>query len=215
MWHISDLHFGHANVIKSCNRPFENLQEMHEVLIRNWNKYIKAQHPVFIHGDFGMKLKAEEYKKIVSRLNGQKFFIKGNHDPEARKLIFAGFHDVLENEFRLIGNDKSGKHRVLMSHFPYHPVQKYESNDGIVTANDVDFTKDRRYLHKRILDDGKHWLIHGHVHTAWKQKGRQINVGVDVWDFCPVHEEELVAMIDAGPQDIGVKYTNEMMSGES
>lgn len=32
----------------------------------------------------------------------------------------------------------------------------------------------------------------GHVHTAWKRKGRVINVGVDVWDYKPVTIDTLI-----------------------
>lgn len=33
--YISDLHFGHENIIAFDNRPFQNAQEMNEALIRN------------------------------------------------------------------------------------------------------------------------------------------------------------------------------------
>jgi hypothetical protein len=35
---------------------------------------------------------------------------------------------------------------------------------------------------------------HGHVHKAWKKNDKQINVGVDVWDFKPVSLEQLVIL---------------------
>ncbi len=34
-FYISDPHFGHANIIKMCNRPFENIDVMNERLIEN------------------------------------------------------------------------------------------------------------------------------------------------------------------------------------
>lgn len=39
------------------------------------------------------------------------------------------------------------------------------------------------------------WLLHGHVHEKWKTRGRQINVGIDVWNFRPVSKEVLLDLI--------------------
>jgi len=35
-YYISDLHFGHSNIIKLCDRPFANLLEMDETLMRKY-----------------------------------------------------------------------------------------------------------------------------------------------------------------------------------
>jgi calcineurin-like phosphoesterase family protein len=39
------------------------------------------------------------------------------------------------------------------------------------------------------------WLC-GHVHGLFKQVGNVINVGVDVWDFKPVSEEEIIKLME-------------------
>lgn len=46
--YISDLHFGHANILKFDNRPFRNTEEMETALIENWNNTVSAgDTPIF------------------------------------------------------------------------------------------------------------------------------------------------------------------------
>ncbi len=34
----SDVHFGHSNIVRMCDRPFATIEEMDEQLIRNVNR---------------------------------------------------------------------------------------------------------------------------------------------------------------------------------
>jgi calcineurin-like phosphoesterase family protein len=54
-----------------------------------------------------------------------------------------------------------------------------------------DHTGETRYTQYRLRDDGL-WLAHGHVHTEWAKRGRQVNVGVDVRNWTPMHLDQLV-----------------------
>ena len=52
VWVTADHHFAHENIIGFCNRPFENVLEMDQVLIDNWNKVVRPQDLVIHLGDF-------------------------------------------------------------------------------------------------------------------------------------------------------------------
>ena len=82
-FYIADTHFSHKNVIKFDNRPFSSIEEMNEKLISNWNSAVRNEDVVYILGDFiWSKPNSDDYKNIISRLNGWKVIILGNHDPK-------------------------------------------------------------------------------------------------------------------------------------
>lgn len=80
-WFTSDNHFGHANIIKFCNRPFKNAGEMDQVMIDNWNSRVMPDDIIYNLGDFCM---GDPYP-YLKRLNGEIRFIKGGHDKHFRK----------------------------------------------------------------------------------------------------------------------------------
>ena len=73
---IADTHFGHRNVIDYYARPFQDVKEMNEVLVRNWNSAVKQKQQVFMLGDFSLSSKADTIA-IGQRLNGRKTLILG------------------------------------------------------------------------------------------------------------------------------------------
>jgi len=76
MFFTADTHFGHANIIKYCNRPFRNVFEMDDVLIDNWNSKVGVNDIVYHLGDFCMG----NEKKYLEALHGKIIFIEGSHD---------------------------------------------------------------------------------------------------------------------------------------
>ncbi len=96
IWIISDTHFSHANIIKYCNRPFENTYVMDAEMIKRWNSVVAKEDIVWHLGDFGMGNK-EHITNIVSQLNGRIFLIKGNHDNHPDKWYYeCGFEKVYD-----------------------------------------------------------------------------------------------------------------------
>lgn len=73
----SDFHLGHANVIKYDKRPYKTVAEMNDSIITNHNAIVKPEDTFYFLGDLCFDNRADEH---LSRLNGIKYFIKGNHD---------------------------------------------------------------------------------------------------------------------------------------
>lgn len=48
----ADHHFGHSNMIKFENRPFENSYYMDEAMIQKWNERISKKDQVYPWGMF-------------------------------------------------------------------------------------------------------------------------------------------------------------------
>jgi len=81
---MSDLHLGHANIIKYCSRPFPHdaAEEMDEMLIRNWNYIVRSGDRVFHLGDLCYGPLAKSPIEYLQRLNGSITMIEGNHDSD-------------------------------------------------------------------------------------------------------------------------------------
>lgn len=78
---VSDLHFGHSNIIRYCMRPYKSSQEMDETLIKNYNSVVTNDDHVYFLGDFSLSNDPTYLNYIFHRLNGKlKYLIKGNHD---------------------------------------------------------------------------------------------------------------------------------------
>jgi calcineurin-like phosphoesterase family protein len=94
----ADTHFGHEGILGFCNRPFKNVEKMNEVLIRNWNGRVKPKDTVIFLGDFAYRT-AKHIGHYLDQLNGEKIFIRGNHDKN------NGLRTKIENLVLRNGND--------------------------------------------------------------------------------------------------------------
>ena len=74
----ADTHFGHAAIIRHCQRPFKSIEEMDDTLVANWNSMITPEDIVYFLGDFAWR-NIGEYTK---RLNGNIHLIRGSHDKQ-------------------------------------------------------------------------------------------------------------------------------------
>lgn len=109
---IADTHFGHENIIKYCNRPFQSAEEMNKALIKNWNSVVGKEDKVYMLGDFCLSGNKKVIESYVRQLNGQKSLIIGNHDRlSVKKYYECGFEFVSKYPIII-------KNFVILSHAP-------------------------------------------------------------------------------------------------
>lgn len=180
-WFTSDLHLGHHNIIRYVGRPFKDVNEMNDTLIRKWNERVQGDDIVFHAGDFcfknssggkageGLIHKSTHY---IDQLNGNIIFIKGNHDRNnSVKTIID----------RIV--IKYGTFFINIVHIPEH----YDHNCSINFCGHIH----EKWKFKRIyvpIEDKYVDLI---------------NVGVDQWNFYPVTFEEIYTVYRRWSKNIG------------
>ena len=191
-WWSSDHHFGHANIIGYCARPFGDVDAMNNAMVDRWNDVVGDGDEVWILGDLVMGQLSVNLSEHVWLLKGRKILVPGNHDTcwqhrnkGPHKL--AAYYD-LGGIARIVDDPQPvvlAGERVQINHFPYALASRY----------------DAKFMSHRPRDDGG-WLLHGHIHEKWRQNGRQINVGVDAWDFGPVSDDTISELIRGGPANV-------------
>lgn len=139
--YISDLHFGHTNVIAFDKRPYKDRDEMDSDMIRRWNEKVADDDQVYILGDvcYHTKNTADWYLK---QLKGHKHLIVGNHD---------GL--LLENEKALkclesvdkMRHVTDGENEICLCHYPLAEWNK-ESYGSYHIYGHIHAKKDEVYM---------------------------------------------------------------------
>lgn len=166
----ADTHFGHANILKYCNRPFADINEHDEELIKRWNAKITKADTVYHLGDFSF---CNPYN-ILRRLNFQQLiFIEGNHDKE-----FNNFYRSLEDIKGIRPN-----------------IKKFKFLEAKI--NGIDFTLCHYAM--RVWNKSHHGAYHlyGHSHGSLADDPNSLSfdVGVDCHNYSPVSLEEVIAIM--------------------
>jgi calcineurin-like phosphoesterase family protein len=146
---IADTHFYDRKCIGYDDRPFANVAEMNEAMIRNWNAVVTKQDTVYVVGDFCYGNGADIFS-TGERLNGRKILIRGNHDSDVNlKYIFAEIHDYLEV------TTEEGK--VILCHYPLASFRDMQRGGTIHIYGHVHNTfeaKVARDTHERLAKLG-------------------------------------------------------------
>lgn len=162
----SDTHWGHANIIKYCGRPFKSIAEMDDTLIKNWNHVVKPGDTVYHLGDFAFYKDQKQTRNVIRALNGNIVLIRGNHDKYLEPETLQAFGSVHPYyELKVHDKDSSrGKQMIILLHFAM-----------------------------RVWDKSHHgsWHLYGHSHGTLKDKNYDNNslsfdVGTDCHGFTPI-----------------------------
>ena len=196
----ADLHLGHANIIKYCNRPTLRKGDLDDkgewtspeiaiiaaerqdkYLIGNCNGRVKPEDSVVHVGDFmnrggvkgveGLRNKQGDY---IEQLNGHWTFIWGNHDKNNSVKPIARYMIC-----------EVGPYVALVSHYPVENRHMYDDRLLEYAVSCTDFQ------------------ICGHIHNSWEYKyfpwGKKqylmYNVGIDVHRYIPIDDSEVIGKV--------------------
>lgn len=145
IYFIADTHFDDENILKYENRPFESAEQMNETIITKWNNIVEPEDEVYFLGDVGNE-------KYISRLNGIKYLIKGNHDKlpneEYIRCGFAKVYDlpVVYNDFWMLSHEpmyvnENMPYANIYGHVHNNPMYKTVSSRSFcVSVERIDYT---------------------------------------------------------------------------
>ena len=189
----SDPHFSHQGVCKFLRadgvtklRPFDNAEEMDEVLVERFNERVRPGDKCYFLGDIAINKKA---LSILHRLNGDKVLIKGNHDIYKLKDYTPYFRDV--RAYHVMNG-------LILSHIPIH-----ESSMGRFGA------QIHGHLHeKRVMKPCGFNAKTGEIMYSDEIDPRYFNVSVEQIDYAPILFEDAIKRIEEEGGAVGFKNGN-------
>lgn len=148
-FYIADWHYDHKNVLSFDNRPFTDVVEMNDELIRRWNSVVSSGDIVYILGDM-FWCTPNIATPVIDSLNGQKFLVKGNHDR---------WHDAkFDKKFVKIDDymevDDDGR-KVVLCHYPIpcfknHFYGWYHLYGHVHSSFEWNMTEHQRFLMEEL-----------------------------------------------------------------
>lgn len=197
LYFTSDLHFGHRNVIRFCSRPFENEKDMESGLIANWNTTVGPKDIIFSLGDFSWFTGRHQVKKLVEQLQGEKYFIPGNHCKEGMYELVndSQFHECSDIVHLFVrgteGDPRFAEAKVFELVLCHYPLACWSHSD-----------------HPNCYQFFGH--IHSQADTALTEfglelpikTGKQMDVGTDRWDYKPIEMFDAIRAAKVYPTNI-------------
>lgn len=193
LYFTSDTHFLHENIIKYCNRPFNNIGHMDEVIVNNWNSMITDDDTIFHLGDFCWGGKGE-WIHFMHRLRGKKILIQGNHDRD--KDIPIEMWNEIYPAFVNIEVKDDKPQRITLCHYPM--ISWHQSHKGAWQFFG--------HMHNASIKPQKEHIEGGDEVASFlkeeykysdKLRYDQYDVGVDGNDYSPISYYQIKKIIES------------------
>jgi len=168
----SDYHLRHANILKYDKRPYNNITEHDEAIINNHNSIVGKNDDFIFLGDFCFDRKRSTIEWLLSRLNGNLYFIKGNHDKKDIIQAYQKYGTYLGEQAMIkVGDEYSSAQNIVLNHFSM-----------------------------RVWDKSHHgaWCLYGHSHGSLEhtQWGKSMDVGIMMNNYKPFSFFEIKNILD-------------------
>lgn len=158
----SDFHLFHQNIIRFDSRPFSDLSEMHEEIIKGWNEKVSNDDIVIYLGDISFHKGRDEdkFNEILNRLNGKIYYIIGNHDNFDKIKNIKRFEkvvDYLEVRIKHITKERPEIKETLFCcmHYPIYVWNKCHHGSYMIHGHShMSLSEDDYHKTRRIFDVG-------------------------------------------------------------
>lgn len=170
-WFSSDFHFGHGNILKYDNRPFDTIQKHDAILLNTLQTLITPGDVFFFLGDFALAPLAY-MDWLISNIPGEKFFIRGNHDKKATIKLYNKYGTYLGEQCKIAINSQ----KIILNH--YAMLTWDEAHRG------------SWQLHG-----------HSHGDLKYPYQHKQLDVSINIWNYKPIKFNEIKKIMDKIPSN--------------
>ena len=161
----ADFHLGHKNIIKYDNRPFKDMSHMNETIIANHNALVGENDDFYFLGDFCFNMRDAE--SLLKRLNGNKYFIKGNHDNYEMVKLYKQYGTYLGGLTEITVNDQ----RIVLCHYAMR-------------------------IWNRAHHGAWHLFGHSHGSLPDDPHSLSMDVGINVHNYVPLEFQDIARIMD-------------------
>ncbi len=177
----SDIHGYHNNIIKLCNRPFNNMDEMLHTIITNNNSVVSDSDIVYDLGDFAYKCNPIKVPELLKQLKGVRRLLPGNHDKIFQQALNNGYLKDLIS---------SGKVEIIGEFYPNQTIKILEIERKIIVISHYALRSWPHAFRGSIN-------LFGHSHSKLPPLYRSFDVGVDAWNFFPVSFNQVLEKVES------------------